>query len=99
MKNKSWNETLDKFSSTRVVLTGRFHGFMACLKTETRFIAYPGNTPKIDGVLEWFGSDTALVTDYTKLLESTKKSHKNLRYYTDLFEWTKTKTRWKPYFL
>ncbi|HFU76359.1 MAG TPA: polysaccharide pyruvyl transferase family protein [Arcobacter sp.] len=99
MRSASWKETLDKFSSSRVIITGRFHGFIACLKTQTRFIAYPGNTPKIDGVLEWFGNDTALVKDYKYLLTNTKKSHQNLNYYNDLFDWTNNMIPWKPYFL
>ncbi len=99
MRQLSWPDTVDTIASSRVVITGRFHAFMACLKTKTRFIAYPGNTPKIDGVLEWFGNDTALVSNYKDLVKNAKESHRNMNYYNELFEWIDTKKPWKPYFI
>jgi len=99
MKQYNWIETLNKFSDVRVVLTGRYHGLIACLKTKTRFIVYPGNTDKIDGLLYWFGNDTALIKNYKLLLSSAKLSHRNLNYYQELFHWIEERKPWLPYFL
>jgi len=99
MKQHSWIDTLNKFSDVKVVLTGRYHGLIACLKTKTRFIVYPGNTDKINGLLYWFGNDTALIKNYKLLLSSAKTSHRNLNYYKELFYWVEEQKPWLPYFL
>jgi len=99
MKKHNWQETLQKFSSTKVLLTGRYHGLIASIKVKTRFITYPGNTKKIEGLLNWFGNDTALVNDYKMILSNVKSSHRNLNYYNDLFEWADNLKQWRPYFM
>ncbi|MBO9453335.1 polysaccharide pyruvyl transferase family protein [Tropicibacter sp. R16_0] len=95
MRSLTWPETLARVNATKVLITGRFHGLMAACRTRTRFIAYPGNTPKLDGVLEWFGSDLPLERDPRALVTRMRQSHRDGGFYQAFFDWVAEREQWR----
>jgi len=47
----SWNDIVNKLRNSDLLITGRHHEMYAAIKARCRFIAYPGNTWKNEGVM------------------------------------------------
>ena len=60
MRAADWPKTLAAVGSAPVLITGRFHGLMAALATRTPFVAYPGNTHKVEATAAWLGAEAAV---------------------------------------
>ena len=95
MRAISWQETLNQVAASKVFICGRFHGFLAACKSQTRFIVFPGNTHKIEGMLDWFGNSYPLETDVAKLLPRAKTTHRNAQFYSEFFDWIASQDRWE----
>ena len=94
MRRVDWSNTVATIDMTKVLITGRFHGLMAACRSRTRFVAYPGNTPKVDGLLSWFGDAFALEKDPRALMARAKATHRHQSYYDDFFDWILERERW-----
>ena len=94
MRNLNWDETVSRVANAKVFLTGRFHGLMAACRASTRFVAFSGNTPKIDGTLAWFGDTRAMVNNPRDFISAMKSSHRNLAYYNEFFDWIRSHKAW-----
>lgn len=60
MRSIDWKRTLKRVAGAELFVTGRFHGLLAALSTRTPFVAWAGNTDKVDAVLSWLGAGECL---------------------------------------
>lgn len=74
MLSLKWQDVLQTVALHELLITGRFHGIIAALKTRTPFMAMPGNSHKTVGLLEMLDAKELMATrpvdfDYESLWE------------------------------
>lgn len=96
MRKITWEQTLSEVSSAKMLVTGRYHGVYAACKTRTPFIAFPGNTPKIEGLIKWSGVPIPMIKDlhqFNNLYYQT--SIIDMSVYDKFFNWIEAQPKWK----
>lgn len=95
MRKTNWNDTLAIVSKHSCLVTGRFHGLMAALKTRTPFVAYPGKTHKIQGVLETLGGTGFLKLQYKEVFPLALRWKQHKSEYERVFDAAAAMPKWK----
>lgn len=96
MRAQSWQETIDIAASARVIMTGRYHGIYAACKARTPFVAYPGNTHKMQGLLEWSGCPIAVAASPGDILQLSRAASRTPAVFDRFFDWMEQQPVWSP---
>lgn len=95
MRKMNWSDTLEAVSGHSCLVTGRFHGLMAALKTRTPFVAYPGKTHKIQGVLETLGGMEFLRLQYRDIFPLVARRKRHHLAYEKVFDAAAAMPKWQ----
>jgi hypothetical protein len=95
MRRTDWRRTLREVSKAEVLITGRFHGLCAALATRTPFVAWPGNTDKIEAFLSWIGADSCLAKSPSEFLELASCWRDRKKLYDSVFDRVASAERWR----
>lgn len=94
MRAASWEQSVASISGAEFFITGRFHGLMIALKTRTPFVAFPGNTRKVEALLDWLGGGRLVVGDFKRLRTHAKGPARDDAYYQALFDRAHAQREW-----
>ncbi|QJW83306.1 polysaccharide pyruvyl transferase family protein [Ramlibacter terrae] len=94
MRATSWAQSVAAISGAGFFVTGRFHGMMIALKTRTPFVAFPGNTRKVESLLDWLEGSRLVVTDYKRLRTYARGPARDEAYYDALFDRAHAQPEW-----
>ncbi len=95
MRETDWSNTLKEISNHSCLVTGRFHGLMAALKTRTPFVAYPGKTHKIQGVLETLGGMEFCKLQYKDIFPLAARWKRHKIAYEKVFDTAAMMPKWR----
>lgn len=95
MRNATWQETLDAVGGCKLLLTGRYHGLYAAIVARTPFVAYPGNTDKIEGLLEWSGLSLPLASKPKQIITLSRDIARYGDSFERFFDWIASQPAWR----
>ena len=72
MRRMGWRRTLYHVARCEVLVTGRFHGLCAALATRTPFVAWSGNTDKVEAFLGYLGAEELIPQSADALLDMAR---------------------------
>lgn len=90
-----WDELVASLKTASLLITGRHHAVYAACVAEIPFVAFGGNTHKIEGLFRSAGADIPLCESRAKLPEMIKWAQENGEEYKKLFKWLKSRPTWK----
>ncbi|SEW11536.1 Polysaccharide pyruvyl transferase [Cognatiyoonia koreensis] len=96
MQEFTWSELVASLKTAEILITGRQHAVYAACRAEIPFVAFPGNTHKIEGLLMAAGVDIPMCTRKADLNKLIRWARRNKASYTKLFEWLKSQPTWFP---
>lgn len=90
-----WQTMLDETAASELLATGRHHGVYAACKTRVPFIALPGNTPKIEGLIAWSGIALPLARAPGEILALIARARSHGAAFRDFFDWLHAQPEWR----
>ncbi len=87
MQELDWSSLVHSLKTARLLVTGRHHAVYAACRAEIPFVAVPGNTHKIEGLIASAGVDIPLCKDPRKLRKAIQRALDDPQPYRDLFAW------------
>lgn len=94
MRNSDWQATLNQVARCRVLLSGRYHGIYAAARTRTPFVPFPGNTHKVEGVIELSGFPIPIARHPGELIRLGKEAQRYKSMFNEFFDWMEGQRRW-----
>ncbi len=88
-----WPGLVHSLRSARLLVTGRHHAFFAACRAEIPFVVVPGNTHKIEAVIEASGVDIPICRDPSQLDDAMAWARANRPRYQALFRWMRAQPK------
>jgi len=97
MKKTKWPDMVASLKTAEMLVTGRHHAVYAACRAEVPFIAFAGNTHKIDGLLKAADVKIPMAQNREELPELIDWVRQNNAEYQKLFSWLKSFPAWNPF--
>jgi len=94
MRAISWSDFVVGLKSASVLVTGRHHGFCAAMRARLPFVAMPGNSHKIEGLIATSKIPIPLVHSYEEIPSAVDRVPSYESLYRELFDWAEAQPRW-----
>ncbi|MBL0375090.1 glycosyltransferase family 29 protein [Rhizobium sp. KVB221] len=95
MMTVGWDDLIASLKTAEMLITGRHHAVFAACRAEIPFVAFGGNTHKIEGIFHSAGVDIPICESRAKLPEMIEWARNNRQEYQKLFDWLKSYKGWK----
>ena len=90
MLSVGWDDLIASLKTAEMIVTGRHHAVFAACRAEIPFVAFGGNTHKIQGIFQSAGVNIPLCESRAKLPEMIEWVRNNQAEYDKLFAWLKS---------
>lgn len=87
MQELDWSSLVHSLKTASLLVTGRHHAVYAACRAGIPFVAVPGNTHKIEGLIASAGVDIPLCRDPSELPWAIARAQDNPEPYRELFAW------------
>jgi hypothetical protein len=91
----SWSRLVNSLRGAKLFVTGRHHGVYAACRAEVPFLAYRGNSHKIEGLIASAGVEIPVFDRPDNLSEQIERCLALRPQYDALFHWMASQSRWK----
>lgn len=95
MMSMTWDDLIASLKTSSLLITGRHHAVYAACKAEVPFIAFGGNTHKIEGILRSAGVEIPICESRAAIPEMIKWAKDNQAIYDKLFAYLKSQKTWR----
>jgi hypothetical protein len=95
MMSVTWDDLVASLKTSKLLITGRHHAVYAACKAETPFIAFGGNTHKIEGIFRSAGVEIPVCESRAAIPEMIKWAKENRATYDRLFAYLKSQKPWR----
>lgn len=95
MMAMTWDDLVASLKTSKLLITGRHHAIYAACKAETPFIAFGGNTHKIEGIFRSAGVEIPICGSRAAIPGMIKWAKQNRATYDKLFAYLKSRPTWR----
>jgi hypothetical protein len=95
LKKMSWSRLVNSLEGAKLFVTGRHHGVYAACKAEVPFLAYSGNSHKIEGLIASAGVGIPIFERPDNPAEQIERCLSLRSEYEALFHWMASQPPWK----
>lgn len=93
LRAQDWSSTVRGLKTAKLLVTGRHHAVYAACRAETPFIAFGGNTHKIQGLIEMSNFNIPICNNRTELPALIEWAAQNKNIYSDFFAWMRSQRK------
>lgn len=97
MREWQWDDLVASLRTAELLVTGRHHAVYAACRAGIPFVAFPGNTHKIEGLLASARSRIPMCRSRTDLPEAIAWARANRHDYEQLSAWLSSFPPWDPF--
>jgi hypothetical protein len=95
LNRMSWSRLVNSLRGAKLFVTGRHHGVYAACRAEVPFLAYRGNSHKIEGLIASAGVNIPVFDRPDNLNEQIELCLSLRSEYDALFHWMASRPKWK----
>jgi hypothetical protein len=95
LSRMSWSRVVNSLRGAKLFVTGRHHGVYAACRAEVPFLAYRGNSHKIEGLIASAGVNIPVFDRPDNLTEQIELCLSLRSEYDALFHWMASRPKWK----
>ena len=96
MRKFTWSKLVASLATAEMLVTGRHHAVYAACRARVPFVAFHGNTHKIDGLLSAAGVAIPMCRSRDELPDLIEWARANREEYERLFDWLDAFPPWNP---
>lgn len=93
LRAQDWSSTVRGLKTAKLLVTGRHHAVYAACRAETPFIAFGGNTHKIQGLIEMSNFNIPICNNRAELPALIEWAAQNKNIYIDFFAWMRSQRK------
>jgi hypothetical protein len=94
MRSIAWPDFVLGLKTASVLVTGRHHGVYAALRARIPFVAMPGNSHKIEGLIASANIPIPLVHSFDEIPAAVDRVSSLEPLYRELFDWAEAQPKW-----
>jgi hypothetical protein len=94
MRTMEWSDFVSGLKTASVLVTGRHHGVCAAIQAGIPFVAMPGNSHKIEGLIATTNIPIPLVYSFDEISAAVNRVPSHAPLYRELFDWAKAQPKW-----
>jgi len=95
LKRMNWSRVVNSLRGAKLFVTGRHHGVYAACRAEVPFLAYSGNSHKIEGLIASAGVNIPVFERPDNLAEQIERCLALSSEYNELFHWMASQPKWQ----
>jgi hypothetical protein len=94
MRGVAWSNFVLGLKTASLLVTGRHHGVCAAIRARVPFVAMPGNSHKIEGLLASANIPIPLVRSHEDIPAAIDALPSREHLYRELFDWAEAQPKW-----
>ena len=94
MRSIDWSDFVLGLKTANVLVTGRHHGVYAAMRARIPFVAMPGNSHKIEGLIASANIPIPLIHSFDEIPAAVGRVASLEPLYRELFDWAEAQPKW-----
>jgi hypothetical protein len=94
MRDNTWSNLVMGLKSASILVTGRHHAVCAAIRARVPFVALPGNSHKIEGLLATANVPIPLIHSLDEIPAAVDRVSSLASLYRELFDWAQVQPKW-----